>query len=581
MKPDTRPEVRLSSLLYGPPLSEEPGLGALTLPGYLREITSRFARREALMMRAAGGVERWSYSDLWERSMEFARALIAIGLGKDGRVGILMTNRPELVSSVFGTALAGGVAVMFNTFSTAVELDYMLQASSVSVLLFEGKVLKKDFAAMLGGLEPGIADGEPGQLKSTRFPFLRHLAAVGATPAGGAVECWADFLARGAVTPPALVSATADSVRPPDTAALFFSSGSTARPKGVLSAQRGIAIQLWRMGRLFDLSGDVRAWTPNGLFWSGNFATVMGTTFSAGGTLVLQSTFIAHEALDLMEAERVNFPMLWPHQAKQLEEASNWKRVDLSAMRFLDPSSPLARHPTVTLTSWKEPRHSYGSTETFTLSTCFPPGTPPSITGDTHGIPLPGNTLKIVDPVSGETLPRGEHGEIAVKGPTLMLGYLRVPVEEAFDEEGFYRTGDGGYVDDVGRLYFEGRLTTVIKTGGANVSPMEIDTVLESFPGVKAARVVGVPHETLGEMVVACVVPVEGATLDGAAIQNFARERLASYKVPRRVLFLRDADLSLTGSAKIKPAELRKLATELLQAQPSEGVNAIAELRAR
>ncbi len=192
------------------------------------------------------------------------------------------------------------------------------------------------------------------------------------------------------------------------------------------------------------------------------------------------------------------------------------------------------------MTSWEEPRYSYGSTETFTLSTCFPPGTPHSITGDTHGVPLPGNTLKIVDPVSGETLARGEHGEIAVKGPTLMLGYLGVPVEEAFDEEGFFRTGDGGYVDEHGRLHFQGRLTTVIKTGGANVSPLEIDAVLESFPGVKAARAVGVPHETLGEMVVACVVPIEGATLDGAAIQNFARERLASYKVPRRVLFLRE-----------------------------------------
>ena len=144
-------EAQGSSLLHGDPLGEEPGLGALTLPGYLREIASRFAHREALMMRTAGGVERWTYDDLWECSMDVARALVAIGLGKDGRVGILMTNRAELLSSVFGTALAGGVAVMLNTFSTAVELEYMLQASSASVLLFEGKVLKKDFAALLRG----------------------------------------------------------------------------------------------------------------------------------------------------------------------------------------------------------------------------------------------------------------------------------------------------------------------------------------------------------------------------------------------------------------------------------------------
>jgi fatty-acyl-CoA synthase len=291
----------------------------------------------------------------------------------------------------------------------------------------------------------------------------------------------------------------------------------------------------------------------------------MGTTLTCGGALVLQQTFIASEALELMAAERVNFPMIWPHQGKQLEEAPNWNRVDLSAMRFVDPSTSLARHPSVPSSTYKDVV-SYGSTETFTITTGYPAATPYAIAGDSHGEVLPGNTLKIVDPLSGEILRRGEHGEIAVKGPTLMLGYLGVPIEEAFDEAGFFRTGDGGYVDGCGRLYFQGRLNTVIKTGGANVSPLEITAVLESFPGVKVVSTVGVPHETLGEMVVACIVPAQGAVLDGAAIQAFARERLASYKVPRKVLFLREDELSLTGSAKIKPGELRKLAAERLKA---------------
>lgn len=551
------------SIVSGIALSEEPGLGAMTLPGYLREVTSRHAGREALVMHQADGTVRWSYADLWARSMEVARALVAIGVGKDSRVGILMTNRPEWLSAMFGTALAGGVGVMLNTFSTAQELEYLLKASSVSVLLFEGLVVRKDFTAMLGAIEPAILDSEPGQLRSIKFPFLRHLAVVGTCPPGFAVESWARFLARGEAVPPALVEATAASVLPTDNGALFFSSGSTAQPKGIFNAHRGIAIQLWRWGRMFSLSGDVRSWTPNGFFWSGNFGTVLGTTLTCGGSLVLQQSFIASEALALMAKERVNFPMVWPHQGKQLEEAPNWPDVDLSAIRFVEAGTSLARHPSVSPAAWKEPR-SYGSTETFTITTGYASDVPDAIIGGSHGEVLPGNTLKIVDPISGETLPRGVSGEIAVKGPTLMLGYLGVPVEEALDGEGFYRTGDGGFVDDRGRLYFEGRLTTVIKTGGANVSPLEVDAVLEAMPGVKAAGVVGVPHETLGEMVVACIVPVEGSALDEATIIAFARERLASYKVPRRALFLRDDELALTGSAKIKPHALRKLAIERL-----------------
>ena len=130
--------------------------------------------------------------------------------------------------------------------------------------------------------------------------------------------------------------------------------------------------------------------------------------------------------------------------------------------------------------------------------------------GAEPGEPLPGNTLKIVDPLTGAIVPRGERGEIAVKGPTLMLGYIGIPLDETLDEEGFFRTGDGGYIDERGRLFWEGRLNDIIKTGGANVSPVEVDGVLADHPGVKVSQTVGVPHETLGEMVVACVVPQRG-----------------------------------------------------------------------
>ncbi len=147
-----------------------------------------------------------------------------------------------------------------------------------------------------------------------------------------------------------------------------------------------------------------------------------------------------------------------------------------------------------------------------------------------------------------------------------MLGYIGIPLDETLDETGFFRTGDGGYVDAQGRLFWEGRLNDIIKTGGANVSPVEIDNVIAQCPGVKVTKTVGVPDELLGEVVVACIVPQDGVVLTADDVRNFAKEKLASYKVPRRVLFFAESELDMTGSAKVKTAELRALAVKRLNA---------------
>ena len=539
------------SVVCGPPLSDEPGLGALTLPGFLREVTQSYGEREALVWHGADGVTRWTYTELWERAVEVAGALRAGGLGKDGRVGVLMTNRPEWLAAVFGTALAGGVAVTLSTFSTPSELDYLIRVSAISVLLFERRVLSKDFADILAELDP------------SRYPFLRRLALVGDSATG--IEAWDDFLASGNAEPREQVEATAAAALPSDAAVLFFSSGSTSKPKGILSTHRGVCIQLWRFRRMYGFSPEdhVRGWTANGFFWSGNFAMVLGSTLASGGSLVLQSTFDAAEALELMQAERVNFPFAWPHQWTQLEGAPNWGRVDLSSVRFADFKTPIAHHPTVS-GEWYEPGHAYGNTETFTITTGYPANTPPEVHAESFGVALPGATLKVTDPLTGSVVPRGEAGEISVKGPTLMLGYIGTPLDETLDEEGFFPTGDGGYLDDTGRLYWQGRLTDIIKTGGANVSPREVDETLISHAGVKVAQTVGIPHHTLGEMVVSCIVPHDGVILDTGQLLAFLRQRLASYKVPRQVLFFREDEVALTGNAKIKAGELRELAAKRL-----------------
>jgi acyl-CoA synthetase (AMP-forming)/AMP-acid ligase II len=483
-----------------------------------------------------------------------------------------MTNRPEYLSALFGIAMAGGVTVALSTFSTSAELDYLLQQSAVSILLFDSYVLKKDFGAMLGELEPQVLKTVPEKLSSIKYPFLRRVIALPSVTnndevaiARGAIETWQQFLDAGKSVSVTQVEARAKTVHPGDAGALFFSSGTTSQPKGILHAQRALALQWWRWPRVMDVDAKnfpVRCWTGNGFFWSGNISMVLGNALTSGGAVILQPVFEADNALEIMEEERVSFPNGRPHQWARLESSPKWATANLSSLHYVTYGATLLKHPTVK-TNWQI-RPAFGTTETLTINTCVPANTAEEEFKGSYGLPLPGNILKIFDPDTGAIVPRGERGEIAIKGPTLMLGYIGKTLEETFDSEGFFCTGDGGYVDEAGRLFWEGRLTEMIKTGGANVSPPEIDAVIANFPGVKLTQTVGVPDELLGEKVVACIVPQDGKQLDADALRDFLKQQLASFKVPREILFFKEEEFSVTGSGKVKFKMLREVAAKRL-----------------
>jgi fatty-acyl-CoA synthase len=546
------------SYAHGVPLSDETGCGPLTLGAYLREVVRQYGSSEAGVIYFEDHPVRWTYDQLWQRSIEVARSLVACGVGKGTRVGLLMTNRLEFLSCLFGTALAGGVATTISTFFTAPELDEVLKASCCSVLLVERHVLKKDIVSMLAELEPAILSGPPGRLSSARFPYLRQIARVDGDDTQGAVDGWQAFLAHGAEISAEIVEARASAVAPSDPGVLFFSSGSTGKAKGILSSHGAVCLQLWRWKVWYDIAEPPRTWSANGFFFSGNFAMALGGTLSSGGCLILQRTFDAAEALSLIQREKATMLLAWPHQWPQLEAAPGYAEADLSSLRYMDGNFPLARHPSVR-TNWREPR-AYGSTEAFTLISVYPANKPDAEAALSHGLPTAGSTIKIIDPLTGQVLPIGKTGEIAIKGPTLMLGYIGTPLDETVDADGFFHTGDGGYLDAQGRLFWEGRLNDIIKTGGANVSPLEVDDVIRECPGVKVVQTIGVPDDLLGELVVSCVVPLDGTSPDEHSVREFAKAKLASFKVPRRVLFFSEDDLSTTGSAKIKTADLRKMA---------------------
>lgn len=542
-----------------PPLSQEEGLGALTLPGFLAEIAGRYSDREALCWRDdTGHTQRWTYGDLLAQSRRVAAALLAQGIGRGSRVGVLVSNRPEWLFSMFGAAIAGAVTVSMNTFSTRQELAYQLQHADVQLLIMERQVASQDFVSDLVALCPPLA-AEAGPLRVEELPFLRQIVCIDGETGYPGIRSWQSFLEDGETITPALLEATAAASSQVDPALIFFSSGSTALPKAIQQSHRAAALQCWRFGRWFEVDRDVRTWSANGFFWSGNFAMAFGCALSVGGCLVLQRYFQPDEALQLFAMERVSQILAWPHQEARLLECPGWAEADLSSLIYVDRDSPLASHPTVN-TSWRQP-NGYGLTETFTFVT----GIAGSLNkSGLHGFVLPGNTLRIVDPDTDQPVPWGHSGEILIKGPTLMQGYLKIPPEDVFDRNGFIHTGDAGSLTPDGELNWTGRLSDIIKTGGANVSPAEIDAVLVEHPAIQSVFTVGVPHPTLGELVVSCVLLYEGEQLDTDALKAFARESLASYKVPREVLFFREEELPMTGSNKIRRPELRKLAAQRL-----------------
>jgi len=207
----------------------------------------------------------------------------------------------------------------------------------------------------------------------------------------------------------------------------------------------------------------------------------------------------------------------------------------------------------------------YGMSERTTCVVCARWDDHRTVGRETFGRRLAGMEIRIADPETGRSVEPAGQGEILVKGPTLIEGYYRVPRAECFDREGFFHTGDQGWLDADGCLHFAARLKDVIKTAGVNVAAVEVEDALARHPAVKAAHVVGVPHPTRGENVAAFVVPQPGASPDPEALAEFVRGTLASYKVPRHVFVVDEAAVPRTATGKIEKPALRREAERRLQ----------------
>jgi fatty-acyl-CoA synthase len=531
-----------------------------TLPALFERSVARCAERPALITRD----ERWSYRALADQVDRYARGLVALGVHKGTRVGLLLENRPEWIAFAFAATGIGAVLVPLSTFVRQDDLAYQLRHADVAQLYLGASFLDNDYLGMLGALAPELDRCAPGAIHSPAVPALRRVVVRGRAALPRAAQPWSDLSAAAEAVPGALLAPLRAEVNAADECYLLHTSGTTALPKGVVHVHAAVAGNGWWIGEYQGLEpGDV-AWFYFPLFFSAGCINVMLGTLSHGAALILQPTFDPGVALELIERERATTWHLWPHMLKKLQEHPDWQWRDHSGLH--KGTAPfdviLGRRAEDGLGGV----HMYGMTETCTAFTCTRADDPGEVRLRTQGRPLPGNALRIVDPDTGATLPTGASGEICVRGPAVLRRYYKLDVATLLDAEGYFHTGDRGYVDADGRLHFEQRIKDMIKAGGINVSPAALEEKLVRIPGVAAAYAFPLTAADGEEVVGAALVPAPASAVADADILAFCAAELASYQRPRALLVLDGAAVPMTDSGKVRKAALRERLSAALAA---------------
>jgi fatty-acyl-CoA synthase len=498
-----------------------------------------------------------SFAELAVDARRVASALAALGVSKGTRVGILMPNRPDFLRCAFGAWRLGAIIVPINTLFRGPELVYALGHADVTVLIMASRFLRNDYLGMLLDRCPELSQHRP-PLRSDALPCLRHVVCQGDDVPPGAVA-WEDFLATGEPRSTAWSVASLETVVPTDDAAIFFTSGTTAAPKGVVHTHAAMLQAADNVGERLGLTAEDCTYGYLPLFFNGGMVGVTLATLSRGGCVLLQEVFDADETLRLLARHRCTTLFAWPHQAEALIRHPHFDRSQLHIRKGPGANAKWAADLFL-------PDHqavgTWGMSETGPMAASSRWDDPLADRAGAHGRPMPGLELRIVDPASNQPLPPDRVGEIVVRGSSVMRTYYKRDPAECFDAEGFFHTGDCAQIDARGWLHFLGRIKDVIKTAGVNVAAAEVEATLMQHPGVKLALVVPVPHPTRGENIGAFVVRRDPHCTP-ADLQAHCRDALASYKVPRHVFFVEESELPILGSGKVDRQALRARAAEL------------------
>jgi len=526
-------------------------------------IAENWGDREALIY----GSQRYTFRRIKEEIDNASRKLLSIGLRKGDKVAIWLPNRPELLFIWLGAGQIGLTAVIMNTRLRIEEAAYQISQSDSRAVIVAGDGAFHDFIKDIASLCPDLASAAPGTgCGGDELPLLEHVIAL--DPTSHALAGLMQWEAIELNTDAPL----AYEPDPDSPALIVYSSGTTALPKGAV-----LSHNIWRKaadnGTRFYQTPDDKLYLCVPLF--SILSTVNGViTFWAGGSsVVLDDRFSPETMLAAIEREKCTAAYLLPLMMQRAVDLPNFDDFDISSLRtgiilstdpeaFKMASEKLGMDGFIT---------SYGMTETSSACTRTWSDDPFELRTRNHGKPLPDIEVRVADADTNIELPRGETGELQVRGYNTMLEYYNKPEEtaRAFTEDRWYKTGDAGIQFEDGSFQFLRRLSDGYKHKGFNVSTAEVEAAIERHAAVSRAAAFGIPDKRFGDIGIAFVILDDGAQVSAEELAAFLNEHLASFKMPAHFFFVDDFPVT-AGTGKIQKFKLRELALQKLADRPVE-----------
>jgi len=536
-----------------------------TIGSLVDERLMRDGTREALYFEG----RRWTFAELAADVDKVARGLLQLGVAPGDKVALWMMNRPEWIHAALATMRIGAVLVPVNTRFRTDDAAYVLGQSDASTLILAAQSGAIDYLGMVRALLPSLGSAS-GDVGVAQLPALRRVIVLDGAAFPGTIA-WPELIAGGARVTDDVLCARIAAVDPDATTFLIYTSGTTGFPKGVMhchSIVRNVVDRAFRMA--ITPADSILMYLP--LYHLFGFSEGMLMSMATGARQLLTHTFDADESLRLLEREKATILHGFDTHFKDLLEAQQRCPRDTSSTRTgilasgMASSVPIAREARRVLGRFVS---GYGMSEIGAGVSLGALDSTSEQCTEASGYPAPGYDVKIVDPATGQEQPAGTAGEILVRGYMLMQGYYRKPEEtaKAIDGEGWLHTGDMGQMRPDGHLRFLGRYRDMLKIGGENVDPLEVEAYLGNHPAINMVAVVGFPDARLGEVAVAFVRPAPGCAVTLAQVAEFCRGKIASYKIPRHVLVV--DSLPMTGSGKVQKVKLREEAWRRLAAEAS------------
>lgn len=513
-------------------------------PKRLGDLPRRAARlwgtREALVF----GQQRWTHQEFSDEVDAVAKALIAIGVQPGDKVGIWMTNRPEWLFLMYAIPSVGAVTVPLNTRYRSEDVQYTVDQSDTSTLIFNDRSGPVDYTEMV----TAVLD---------QLPKVERLVVVGDDRPDIATG-WDDFIAAGAGISDERLEASRENVDAADPMIIIYTSGTTSSPKGAVHNHSVIRNVLERAQMHGVSANDVHAgYLP--LFHAFGYTEVALYTVLTGSKTILFETFDGGKVLDIAEDEGITLLHGFDTHWGDFLRANRTRQRNLS-IRFgtlaagQESTTPVARRVQEELCPTAS---GWGMSEVWTACVVSHMANTVEQRTEASGIPMQDVELRVIDPETGQDCEVGHPGELLCRSYTTMLGYYNKPeaTAETIDADIWLHSGDLARLRPDGHLVFMGRLKDMLKVGGENVAPAEMEGRLRELEGVDDVAIVGLPDERLGEVPVAYVLAEAGASLDPDALLDHLKGKVASFKMPRHLRIV--AELPMTPTGKIRKVELR------------------------